>query len=1240
MKRLRQMTAFFLSFVLCWLYLLSGMENILAASVSIGNSVRYSVLILDTSGSMAGEPKKCQKNAAKKFCDSVLHASGENYVAIVKLNTDSSLISEFTNDQKKLEECIDSISAVGGTNTNKALQVAETALDGVVSDGLPVIKNIILCSDGLPESGQRSENGPYTYELGAGYYSYANNAYETALQIKQKSYHIFTLGFFHSLKGQELKFGSRFMSDLADSNMQYYEVTDGDNLEFTFGDIADDVVNAKKEPITFSYASGEQRDYTGTCWYSDSYFEQPSCGKKGLDGYNYSLSTASLCLALSAFGSNEGGNSDYSKKYQNVENLLKEMKFGCFKCNDWYTKKPQSDSIGVAAAKKILNDDSTLIALAVRGGGYESEWAGNFTIGEAGDHYGFAKARDQVISFLKSYIMGDMEGVEKTTGKIKLWITGYSRAAATANLTAAAIDDGALEDVPDVSVAKEDMYAYCFETPMGTLTSKSPESPKYYNIYNIINKNDPVTKVAMSALGFTRYGSDFFLPEKITFGQNYDYALQKMLKYFDNMSSKSETGDYNVDNFEMLKIKLQYILPGGQKPVQVDENNKLIQAEYLDTAIDKLTRERIRTRDNYVQEFQNGIRVIFTAVYGTLFPDQPMERTAKFLEIFINKICSMETLQKIAAAALNPFDNNSMQDVIKKLAESAMNEAGINNVNPISLADFVKSIAELLVAFIVTHPNLSITAVHNWESLKAAHVPELCMAWLMAMDKNYENDPIRFGGSGQYRTIHINCPVDVEVYDENNNLQAKIQNDIPQDIEGSYITASLNEDGEKIVSLPANMSYNISLKATDAGTVNYSVCEYSSSANGVTRIANYKDIHVSEGDLLNAVIPKYSENEQDNNSKYSGTEYLLYDDNNALLAADEVMEGDAAEQAYYMVNVLSDSSDGGIVLGQGMRQSGQFALVEAAANEGYVFTGWFVNGKCISKEAAYRFDVTQDITLIAHFEPLEVHATQIFLDKTTMNIEVNEITSLEAKIIPENASNQTVIWESSDPSVASVHDGIVTALKPGKTFIQASINGAYGLTAQCEVNVMDTDDNEEYPVIKNDISNDAYVVLDQTTFVYDGWQKMPDEVVFLDGEILQKNRDYLIYYQNNTEIGTAKVLIQGIGNCMGSKTKNFKIVPKGVSLSNKIKAKPKGFTVKWKKQGHISGYQVQYSTGRKFKKWKTVTKTIKTSKKHKLTVKKLKAKKKYYIRVRTYKVVNGKKYCSKWSRVKHVKTKK
>ena len=95
--------------------------------------------------------------------------------------------------------------------------------------------------------------------------------------------------------------------------------------------------------------------------------------------------------------------------------------------------------------------------------------------------------------------------------------------------------------------------------------------------------------------------------------------------------------------------------------------------------------------------------------------------------------------------------------------------------------------------------------------------------------------------------------------------------------------------------------------------------------------------------------------------------------------------------------------------------------------------------------------------------------------------------------------------------------------------------------------------------------------------------------------------------------------------------------PKSASIK-KVKAAKKAISVIWKKVSGVKGYQVQVATNKKFKKNKK-TVTIKKRKTTKTTVKKLKAKKKYYVRIRTYKIVNGKKVYSSWSKVKSVKTK-
>ena len=214
---------------------------ILSYSAFADNANRYVVLILDTSGSMSGEPATVQKNAAKKFCQQVLNAQGDSHVALVSLNTRASITCQFTNDINELTSRIDTLYASGGTNIYESLQLAGELLDGITATS--TVKNIVLCSDGLPEDGE-PQDGPYSYRDFFGY-EYANAAYNTAKELKDKKYNIYTLGFFHSLYDEYLEFGRRFMQDLSSGNA-YYEVTDVEYLEFTFGEIADDVVSDDK----------------------------------------------------------------------------------------------------------------------------------------------------------------------------------------------------------------------------------------------------------------------------------------------------------------------------------------------------------------------------------------------------------------------------------------------------------------------------------------------------------------------------------------------------------------------------------------------------------------------------------------------------------------------------------------------------------------------------------------------------------------------------------------------------------------------------------------------------------------------------------------------------------------------------------------------------------------------------------------------------------------------------------
>lgn len=218
---------------------------------------RYNVLILDASGSMKGTPASGQKTAAKRFCQKVLSTEGNNYVAVVALNSSPVVVQGFTDNYSVLNQRISSITVNGHTNMNSALSIADNLLNSVNKSGT-VFKNIVLCSDGLPTVGKLTSSGRYS-SGDHKWYGYANASYNIAKVSKYKGYFVYALGFFHNSKGNDLKFGKRLMKDLA-SKDKYFIIQDSSDLDHVFDNIADNITKTtiNKTSLTLTAGSSYQ----------------------------------------------------------------------------------------------------------------------------------------------------------------------------------------------------------------------------------------------------------------------------------------------------------------------------------------------------------------------------------------------------------------------------------------------------------------------------------------------------------------------------------------------------------------------------------------------------------------------------------------------------------------------------------------------------------------------------------------------------------------------------------------------------------------------------------------------------------------------------------------------------------------------------------------------------------------------------------------------------------------------
>lgn len=213
--------------------------------------------------------------------------------------------------------------------------------------------------------------------------------------------------------------------------------------------------------------------------YSDRFFEIPS------SQFSVKMAQGSLGFAVSAFRSTRF--EEQYETYLHQAGFYNLYPFG-------YDKPTGEDTIsGIIGMKEI--GGRTVIAAVTCGQGYKKEWAGNMKIGKGYRHQGFSTGARKLERHISEFI--EENGIE---GEKVLWITGMSRAAAIANITAAdAIQSGEYSDV----------YAYLFGVPRVT---KKPV--KYAGIYNICGQYDAVPAIPMQSWGYERYGIDLYTPSQ------------------------------------------------------------------------------------------------------------------------------------------------------------------------------------------------------------------------------------------------------------------------------------------------------------------------------------------------------------------------------------------------------------------------------------------------------------------------------------------------------------------------------------------------------------------------------------------------------------------------------------------------------------------------------------------------------------------------------------------------------
>lgn len=335
--------------------------------------------------------------------------------------------------------------------------------------------------------------------------------------------------------------------------------------------------------------------------YDENWFFTPSTT------YQHGLTKMSIRGAVAGYGVMDDPHSiDTNIKYLMVENDKNSLEFTNYESS---YPNPKTNTIGYAISSKNIKNSAgktgSLLMVTVRGGGYMDEWGGNFDLGTKDEHQGFNEAALQVRDGIKKYVE---KYKDKLPYELKVWISGYSRGAATTNRVAKMLDDGAVE-----GLTRDNIYAFCFECPQNTTKTQSyVESDKYKNIVSIVNSVDLVPKVAMSGFEFKRYGTVYQLPN-IRALADYGIARAKMVKCYTDLITYNKLA-LGARMYDWTEKEVKNLYLPMQAVVYLTKEG-LAQASMMDKLMDDLCDVAVN-RENYYMRLQANMISGMAGVLG------------------------------------------------------------------------------------------------------------------------------------------------------------------------------------------------------------------------------------------------------------------------------------------------------------------------------------------------------------------------------------------------------------------------------------------------------------------------------------------------------------------------------------------------------------------------------------------------------------------------------------------------
>ena len=810
---------------------------------------------------------------------------------------------------------------------------------------------------------------------------------------------------------------------------------------------------ASNVPLSFCAHTKGNAESTVTLKWDDSWFESDGSGYI----YNHDLATAASVLAFGVY------------KESTIKKDYETLGFDLSYDGGTYMPSPSDyertvDLVGYSLAIKDIDVDSgtaPLIAVSVRGTPGNDEWLSNLNLSNSSrtdpyvHHEGLDACKEEVLEAIAGLVEEyKLEGYDIDLNKTRVLITGHSRGAAVANLLAAAIDDGELSD-DEGMVDAGNVYAYTFASPNASMAAESYPG-LYHNINNIVNPEDLITNVPLEKWGYYRYGRTLMLP---------------------SISNTSPFSYYELKR-QMNEKFVQVSDGSSYKPYKLGAATTYAIAEILGCGVPSVNAYYDDNSDNR-SFYHNVSNVVLYTMLDRLNEDYFVESVKGLLKehpvVATAILCTLWADSSVDAAGFSGASARLSDALSYVLSEGGVKAAAFRAITPIG------------------------------DEVANGHMPETYVSWMRTIDESFFDGRTFIGMTAK-------CPVDVYVYDSDDNLVCRIEDDV---VDESVMENGLSAyviDGRKHVDIPNDADFRIELVARESGEMDFTVEEIGGDGSEQEGSKAYLGVPLTEGQVFLC----------DSQEHMDAEDHVLLTESGEA-AASKVLSGVGLDTC----NVAVWVEGPGEAWGDREVIAGSSVTVCASANEGAAFDGWYLNGSKVSEEPEYNFKAEESLSLTAKFRG-----------------------SLESAAVAEIAE-QVYTGKAVEPEVVVVYDGIT--LEAGVDYT-VGYSGNVNATTSAEVTITGmgayTGTLTKAFVIAPAPLDEAAVGVEPGS-TYTGEANEPAVDVELGGKVLTEDVDYTVAYSNNVNAGkNAAVVVTGIGNYAGEVRETFTIAPATLSVSD------------------------------------------------------------------------------------------